>query len=258
LSVVITEAGRNIALISFGIVLLSTLVRYFTVDMSKVKENQRRIKEHQEKLKEAQKKGDKKRMQKHQEDMLAETMESFRHNMKPMFFTLIPIILIFGWMTGTYGDYWTAFNVTLTENYPAGKVDVISVSDNGSVLKEQGSVVWHLGNISSSKSGMLSVSIKTSELAEALKEENSFNLSYQTKDNKSSSFSGNKIPEGDSILSITRSDFVSSGDKVDYKIRYENNKFIVKFGSYTFGWLGWYIIISFASSIILNKLFKLT
>lgn len=258
MDVVITEAGRNIAFISVGVVLLSTLVRYFTLDREKFKESQKRIKEHQAKLKDAQKKGDTKLMQKHQENLLKETMENFRHGMKPMLFTMIPILLIFGWMSSSYGKYGMAFDAVLYEVYPKGAVSVSSASGNGVILKDVDSVRWNLGNVSGGSNEVFTVKVKTSLTPDELRNQSALKLSYRTHDNKTVEFSGNEVAGGDSIISVSRREYAANSGSVDYSLRYKNNQYIVKFGSQTFGWLGWYIIISFASSIILNKLFKLT
>ncbi|MFH1834689.1 MAG: EMC3/TMCO1 family protein [Methanobacteriota archaeon] len=256
MNVVITEAGRNIALISLGIVSLSTTVRYFTIDREKVKEGQKRIKEHQKKLKEAQKAGDSNKMKKHQQDMMAETMESFKHNMKPMVFTLIPLLLIFGWMRGTYGEYGVASEVQLIEYHPQD-LEILSISSSGKIFRDESFVLWSLGNISGGKSGALTVSAKGRPPDELLKS-NSFKLTYLGSDNQTHEFSGNEIIDEESILTVKRQDFVQSGNEVSYKIKYENKKFIVQLGSYKLGWFGWYIIISIASSTILNKFLKIT
>jgi len=258
LEVVITEAARNIALISFGVVLLSTLVRYFTLDREKFKATQKRSKEHQEKLKEAQKSGDTKRRKKHQENLLKETMENMKHGMKPMMFTMIPILLIFGWMQGTYSSYGSALDIVLYDAYPKDAAEFVSASENGVILQDADSVRWNLGNISGGASGTLTVKLRSTLPEDKLREASNITLSYRTQDNRTVSLSGNAITQGDSILTVSRSDYRQNSGTLEYSLTYKNNNFIVKFGSQTFGWLGWYIIISFASSIILNKLFKLT
>lgn len=251
---IITEAGRNIALVSLGIVSLSTIVRYFTVDKEKVRASRERVKEHQQKLKEAQKKGDTKRAQKHQQDLMAETMESMKHNMKPMVFTLIPILLIFGWLRGNYGEYGMLYDVTVEDRLPDAGISEISASDDGVVIPESRTIRWHLGNVSGGKKGSLSAKALTGASPQTLKSDSALSFSYFTADNVSHSFEG----EGsDGLFTVSRSDYGSSGEYVEYRLNYVNDRFIVKIGSYTMGWFGWYIIISFSSSIILNKIFKL-
>lgn len=98
----ITYDGWIIALVSFGISAMSTLVRNAVLDKEKIKEHKEKIKKHQEDLKEATKKGDAKRAQKIQSDLLEVTMENLKHGMKPMLYTWIPIIVIFGWLSKTY------------------------------------------------------------------------------------------------------------------------------------------------------------
>ena len=99
----ITNAGYEIALISFGIVFLSSLVRRIVLDQEKLKESKEKIKEHQQVMRDASKTGDMKKMQKAQETMMELSMEQLRESFKPMIFTLIPIMLIFGWIRDQYG-----------------------------------------------------------------------------------------------------------------------------------------------------------
>lgn len=102
MALIITYDGWIIALVSFGISAMSALVRNAVLDKEKLKEHREKIKKHQEDLKEATKKGDTKKAQKIQGDLLEITMENLRHGMKPMLYTWIPIILIFGWLQKTY------------------------------------------------------------------------------------------------------------------------------------------------------------
>lgn len=255
---VLTEAGRNISLISFGVVLLSTIVRYFTLDKEKMKESKKRMKEHKDKMKEAQKKGDTQALKKHQSNMLSESMENMKHGMKPMIFTMIPMLLIFGWMRGTYGEYGTAFDVMVYEVYPQGLVDIIDTDPEGALMPESAIVRWNLGNISAGKDGTIKTNIKASIPTPSLKEQTEFKLAYTTRENETKTFTGSVINSEDTIITLSRSAYTSTEGGVQYNIEYENKEFITKIGSYKMGWLGTYIIISFASSIILNKVFRLT
>lgn len=101
----ITPDGYTIAFISFGLAVMSALVRNAVLDKEKLKEQRAKLKEHQKIIKEAAKSGDTKKSQKAQEEMLKLTMENMKHSFRPMMFTILPFIIVFGWLKKTYaGD----------------------------------------------------------------------------------------------------------------------------------------------------------
>ena len=57
----------------------------------------------QKQLKAAQKSKNMKKMQKIQKEMMESMMENLQHSFKPMLITIIPFILVFGWLSSTYG-----------------------------------------------------------------------------------------------------------------------------------------------------------
>ncbi len=99
----ITDAGYTIAAISTGLSIMSALVRKAVLDMDKMKEIKEKIKVHQKEMKLATKSGDMKKMQRNQEDMMSLTMENMKLSFKPMIYTFIPFILVFGWLRDQYG-----------------------------------------------------------------------------------------------------------------------------------------------------------
>jgi len=98
----ITYDGEIIFLISFGLSAMSMLVRRVVLDQQKVREHKEKIKTHQDLLKEAQKKKDLKAMQKHQEELFAVMGDQMKQNFKPMIYTTIPFLLVFGWLRDSY------------------------------------------------------------------------------------------------------------------------------------------------------------
>jgi len=104
---IITYDAWIISLIAFGVTSISSLIRSAVLDKDKLKEHKEKIKEHQANLKEATKKGDTKKAQKIQGELLDVTMQNLKHGMKPMMYTMLPIILIFGWVRKHYaGIEW--------------------------------------------------------------------------------------------------------------------------------------------------------
>ncbi len=107
LGIVVTDNGMVIAAVSAGIALLSSLVRMAVLDREQMAEMKEKLKKQQAEVKEAAKKGHTRKAQKAQEEMMKLTIENMKHSMKPMMFTFIPFILIFGWLRGEYGDAGT-------------------------------------------------------------------------------------------------------------------------------------------------------
>ncbi|MFQ5815858.1 MAG: EMC3/TMCO1 family protein [Candidatus Hydrothermarchaeaceae archaeon] len=89
----------------FGIFLVSALVSAIivlitakVVDQKEMKKLKARMSKVQERLRKAQKDGDKRKAAKIQKEMMHNSSELWQKSMKPMFFTMIPIILIFTWL----------------------------------------------------------------------------------------------------------------------------------------------------------------
>lgn len=92
----------SIVLISFLVIFAMTIVtKYFT--------NQRRMREIKDRQKELNKKSkehkhDKDKMMEIQKEIFEGSMEMMKHSMRPMLFTFLPLILIFGWIRGIYTE----------------------------------------------------------------------------------------------------------------------------------------------------------
>ncbi|VVB55323.1 Uncharacterised protein [uncultured archaeon] len=100
--ITVTYDGYIIALISACLSLMSGLVRRAVLDIDKIKLNKEKLKAHQQAIKDASKAGDKKKLNHAQSQMMELTMESMKDNMKPMLFTIIPFMVIFGWLKQNY------------------------------------------------------------------------------------------------------------------------------------------------------------
>ena len=96
LELIQTYPRTSIILISAAISFFISLVNYFVLDKDKVKESKKRQKELQAKIKEH--KNDPAKAMEFQKEMMGHAMESMKHSMKPMFFTLIPVLVVFWWM----------------------------------------------------------------------------------------------------------------------------------------------------------------
>ena len=117
LGIFVSEAGVVIASVSASLSIISSLVRLAVLDRDKMREMKLQMKEKQKAVKDATKKKQMKKAQKAQEEMMALTMENMKQTMKPMIFTIIPFILVFGWLKDNYeavGTVETLFGFDLS------------------------------------------------------------------------------------------------------------------------------------------------
>ncbi|MEK6964300.1 MAG: EMC3/TMCO1 family protein [Nanoarchaeota archaeon] len=93
-------AWLSILIISFILTLITTLVYKYTTNQSEMKRLKDETKMHQKKLKEL--KGDPKKAMEVQQKAMAVNMEYMKHSFKPMLYTMLPLLLIFGWLSAHY------------------------------------------------------------------------------------------------------------------------------------------------------------
>lgn len=92
----------SIILISLIVTLFMTVVRYFMTDREKMKEIRERQKSVRLEMKKY--KNDPEQMMQLQKKMMEDMPEQMRQSFKPMLITLIPILVLFGWMKSIYVD----------------------------------------------------------------------------------------------------------------------------------------------------------
>ena len=90
----------SIIVLSFFVTIFITVVRYFMTDREKMKEIKDRQKELRKEMKNH--KGNPEKMMELQQRMLEDMPEQFKHSIKPMAITLIPVFILFAWMKATY------------------------------------------------------------------------------------------------------------------------------------------------------------
>ena len=96
----IANPKLSIIVISFLVTLAMTLVTKKFTNQNRMKELKDIQKACQIKLKDN--KGNPEEMGKIQKEMMACSMELMKHSFKPMFFTLIPLLILFWWIRGIY------------------------------------------------------------------------------------------------------------------------------------------------------------
>lgn len=96
-----TNPILTIFVISFGVSLLTVIAQKLLVDQDKMNRIQDEMKSFQAEMREAQKSGDSKKLAKlqaNQVDLMSNQSEMMKMSFKPLIVTMVPIMLIFGWM----------------------------------------------------------------------------------------------------------------------------------------------------------------
>jgi len=93
----------GIAIISFILTLLITLIHKFTTNQKVMKGLKEDMKTHQDEMKKH--KDNPKKVMEIQKKVMGKNMEFMKHSFKPMIFTFIPIIIIFGWLNANMAYY---------------------------------------------------------------------------------------------------------------------------------------------------------
>ena len=98
----IIQSSPKISIVIIGllITLFSTLVTKWVTNQERMKELKDKQKENQKLMKEH--KGNTAKMMEIQKEMMGHSMEMMKQSFKPMIFTMIPIILIFGAIRNVY------------------------------------------------------------------------------------------------------------------------------------------------------------
>ncbi|MEX0932595.1 MAG: EMC3/TMCO1 family protein [Candidatus Pacearchaeota archaeon] len=90
----------SIVIISFLITFVMVLVTKYFTDQTRMKELKIIQKKHQKKLKE--KIGDRKAQSEIQKEIMSLSMEMMKHSFRPLIITFLPLILVFLWIRGIY------------------------------------------------------------------------------------------------------------------------------------------------------------
>ncbi len=92
----------SIIVISVAVTIAITIIRYFMTDREKMKE----IRERQKKLRQEMKqfKDNPEKMMDINKKMLEDMPEQMKMSFKPMIITLVPLLILFAWLRGTFAD----------------------------------------------------------------------------------------------------------------------------------------------------------
>lgn len=231
-----------ILIVSFAISLIITLVYKWVTDQGKMKSLKEEQKEYQQRIKGL--KENPAEMMKVQKEAMKKNMEYMKHSFKPTLITMLPIILIFGWMAAhlSFEPIYPGETYSITAEFQKGVTGTVTlVPDTDSELVSSQAtqninegVTWRL------KSNTLGNHILT--------------LDYGGQFFTKKVLISKELEYEDQISIIQNSDLKQI--KIDYnKLRPLGPNFDI-FG-WQPGWLGLYIIFSLIFSMSLRKLMKI-
>jgi uncharacterized membrane protein (DUF106 family) len=126
----------GILIITFFISLAIVLIYKFTTDQVHMKALRAKIKKHQEEMKTL--RNDPEQMMKVQKKAMAVNTELMKHSMRPTLYTMVPIIIIFGWLASHFSVVPimpdTPFNVSVTASGDATGTIGILIPDGIELL----------------------------------------------------------------------------------------------------------------------------
>lgn len=129
-----------ILIISAVITIITTLAYKYLTDQNKMKKLKAEMKVYQKKIKELSKDDPKKAMALQQE-MMGKNMEMMKHSFRPTLYTLIPLLIIFGWLNAHMAymplQPGVPFDVTVQLQKDAvGNVTLQTTPDNLQISKD--------------------------------------------------------------------------------------------------------------------------
>ncbi len=136
----------SIILVSFIISLGITLAYRKITDQEKMKELKGEIKKHQDKIKSLKDKPDE--LMKEQKKAMEVNMTYMKHSLKPMLFTFLPIILVFGWLYANMGYFPIVedepFNATIY--FEEGTEGMVTIDVHGDITIIKGERTQQIAN----------------------------------------------------------------------------------------------------------------
>ena len=90
----------GVLFISFVLTLITTIVYKYTTNQSEMKRLKEETKMYQKKIKEL--KNNPKKAMEVQKQAMSVNMEYMKHSFRPMIYTMLPLIIIFGWLNASY------------------------------------------------------------------------------------------------------------------------------------------------------------
>jgi len=228
----------GIVVLSLIITVLVTLVYKYTTNQSEMKRLKDQQKEFQKKMKELKEQPEE--MMKIQKEAMSQNLEYMKHSFKATLITMLPIILIFGWMAAhlSYEPIYPGEQYSITASFKGVTAVQLIVDNNTEILNganqsvQDNKATWNLK--SSEGQHLLTVSTGTTE-------QNKKVLITKT------------LNAEDAITTYANSDITQI--MINYQqLRPLGHNFTVPLFNWQPGWLGIYIILSILFSIGLRKI----
>ena len=225
----------GIFIISLLISLIIIVIYKYTTDQTLMKQLKEDIKKSQKSMKDI--KDNPSKMMEIQKQAMEKNMQYMMHSFKPTLFTIIPIILIFGWLNGHLAyepikpDQEFTTTIFLKNSFNPEEIELITAPGIEIINNK---------------------TVNNNQVTYTLKgDEGDYLLEYKLNDK--SYTQELKIANKREYKPLEK---VINDENIE-KLRINNQKVIVLnlFG-WQLGWLGTYIILSIVFSIVLRKLFK--
>ncbi|MDP3734552.1 MAG: EMC3/TMCO1 family protein [Nanoarchaeota archaeon] len=232
----------GIIILAFTISLLITLAYKYLTNQTEMKRLKEEQKEYQKKMKELKSNPDE--MMRVQKEAMSKNMEYMKHSFKPTLFTMLPILLIFGWMSAhlMYEPIFPDERYSLTAQFAegiTGDVELL-VEEETTIVNDQiqtianGAVTWNV----KSTAGEHFLTVKTKADQQTKKVLITTELKYEP---PVSTYENSDIKQ----IQINHNKLKPLGD------------FTVPLFNWQPGWLGLYIILSIVFSMGLRKVLNI-
>ncbi len=224
-----------IAIVSLGITLLITLIYKFTTDQNEMKRLKADMKKHQAEIKKN--KDDPEKMMSLNKKAMESNMKYMKHSMKSTLYTMIPIIIIFGYLNLHMGY----FPIMPGEQFST----TVEFRDgvNGEIELLNNNLEYLNGQVQQIENGLATWQLKG--------DAGEYILQYE--------FSGRTYDQ--ELLITEERTYKRIDERVknsDIKVLRINNEKIIAMNilGWEVGWLGTYIILSILFSMIVRKVLK--
>lgn len=230
----------GIIVMALAISFLISLVYKFMTNQEKMKALKQEQKEFQKRMKELRSEPEK--MMALQKEAMRKNMEYMKMSLKPTLVTMIPIILIFGWMAGSlaYEPIFPGETYSITATFAE---DI--VGDAELILDEGSSLLTGASSVQTIEDGQASWSIKSEDGLHDL--EVVIGDTSQTK----SVLITTDLETEPAVEMYTHSDIEQI--QINYNKLKPAGKFSFPVIGWVPGWLGWYILFSLVFSISIRK-----
>ncbi len=266
----ISEPGIVIFVIAIVLGLASSLVMKFTMgkDAKEAREKQKLISAD---LKAALKANDVKKAKELQSELMKSSLSSMKFSLKPMLITLIPFILVFGWMTAEYGTIGDVNFKMGVSNQSLSIFDCPSQSELNQHNYCNSS--FYNGTLKAGQTVDFSITVASDqapktkvEISGYAKDVGGKNESYELFADTITVLNGehekNPYYQKESNPVEITPKFLSSstnGAMVKYNFKLTNHQAgnVITLLGINLSWFWWYLLIALPSSVIIGRLLKL-